>query len=483
MKKVYLSVPGGLFKIAFIAVGVIAMSSAPAGAAVLNVNNQAACSNTTGSPSYCTINAAMANAVAGDTVLVAAGTYHGGVIVTQSGTQNFPITITTNSGAVVKSPAVGFDISGASWVKIHGFTVYKTQSDGIRCVLCSNVRLSGNSVKLSNGFGISIRDSNDTVIAYNRVTGSRLTGIDVASSPRTSIKGGYVNYSGIQVSGGSYKGIKFSASSDSSVVLTKVHHNSDTGIYLLNGTTGVRIKDVVVHHNARGYIRSAAGIEARSPGNIVESATAYENEDSGINMRWGGSDALIVNNITYDNGDHGIDVLESPRPVIINNSVYANVTAGINVEGHSPGGLIMNNISVDNGIGSPRTLGDIRVTSTSTMGATADRNIVWGSDGGKIYQWNGIYFSNLSALQSANPGVETNGLEVDPAWVDPAGGDFHPSAVSAAIDSAASDAIGSPEIDQDSEGNTRCDDPLISDTGSGPISYTDRGALEHVSPC
>jgi hypothetical protein len=261
-----------------------------------------------------------------------------------------------------------------------------------------------------------------------------------------------------------------------------VYDNSDTGVYILNGSTGIRVKRVVAHHNARGYVRSAAGIEIRSDGNIVEASKAYENEDSGINLRYGGSDALVINNITYLNGDHGIDVLESPGADIVNNSVYDNVTAGINVEGNSINALILNNISVDNGINSPRTLGDIRVTSTS-MPSIADRNIVWASDQKTIYHWNGHYFSNISALQSANPGVEANGYEVDPNWINRNVGDFHLSGGSAAIDSAKSNAIVTAEIDHDAEGNSRCDDPGKSNAGSGPINYTDRGALEYTNGC
>ena len=156
-------------------------------------------------------------------------------------------------------------------------------------------------------------------------------------------------------------GIKFSSTSSSLVDGTQVYDNSDIGVYIINGSTGIRIKRVIAHHNARGFQRIAAGIELRSGGNIVEFCISYQNEDSGINMRWGGSDGLMVNNVTYLNGDHGIDVLKFPRPVIINNTVYKNVTSGINIEGDSADGYVYNNISVDNALNTSRKKGNINI--------------------------------------------------------------------------------------------------------------------------
>ncbi len=57
----------------------------------------------------------------------------------------------------------------------------------------------------------------------------------------------------------------------------------------------------------------------------------------------------------------------------MSNTVYDNVTAGINVEGSSTGTILANNISVDNGLPtSPRTKGDIRMTSTAAPGTSID---------------------------------------------------------------------------------------------------------------
>ena len=450
-------------------------------AATLEVNNSIPCSNTTGAP-YCTIGAAVGQAVAGDIISVATGTYTEQVTITRSGTAEAPIAIAANLGAIVKSGTYGFDLSGVSWITIDGFTVSNTTSHAFRCVLCSNVSLINNATKFPGGNGISISNSSDLTLNGNVVEDSKSHGIEVTASTRLNINGGSVTRSGFQISGKVKNGIKFRGTTVSNIERTLVHYNSDMGIYLIEGTTGVRVKGVTAHHNARGYERIAAGIESRSDGNIVESCIAYANEDSGINMRWGGSNGFMVNNITYRNGDHGIDVLESPNPRIINNTVYKNVTAGINVEGNSPNGYILNNISVDNGIKSPRTEGNIRATSTS-IPLALNYNIVYSSGGEKLYLYWRTYFYTLAKLRAAYPSVEVNGIQADPRWVDRVLDDYRLAAGSPAIDSGKSDAVPTSEGNQDAAGNSRCDDPFTANTGIGPRTYDDRGAYEHVVNC
>jgi parallel beta-helix repeat protein len=345
------------------------------------------------------------------------------------------------------------------------------------------VKLINNKITAAVGKGIAISSSSDMVLSGNATEDSKYSGIDVIGSTRLDINGGYVTRTGLRMSGKSYKGIKFDSTTDSTIEGVETFDNSDTGIYLINGTTRVRVKKVVTHHNARVFDRAAAGIELRSSGNIVESSIAYANEDSGINMRWGGSNALIVNNTAYRNGDHGIDALESPNPRIFYNSVYKNVAAGINVEGNSTGAAIMNNISHDNGINSPRTEGDIRVTISSAPGAVSNYNVLFSSTGGRIYHWNGTYFRSLTTLHAAYPGVDANGIQADPEWEDPALNNFRLTSGSPAIDSAKSDVLLTPLGSHDALGNSRCDDSLTPNTGGGPNPYYDRGAFEYVANC
>ena len=77
----------------------------------------------------------------------------------------------------------------------------------------------------------------------------------------------------------------------------------------------------------------------------------YANEDTGINIYTGGNNALVADNVTYDNGDHGIDDFNVTGGRIIGNTVYYNCTDGINVEGTSGNYNIENNISMNNATG------------------------------------------------------------------------------------------------------------------------------------
>jgi parallel beta-helix repeat protein len=453
-----------------------------AGAATLYVDkNNTNCSNAgTGSSAqpFCSIGTAAARVVAGDTVVVWAASYAERVKITRSGTASAPIVFAGDGGATVTGQLYGFDIA-AQWVTVQGFIVASTTLDAMRCILCSDVTIKSNQINDAQGKGIYIRDSSNITLADNVVQRSLSHGVYMQNDTNFAISGGSVTGSGQQVSGQTKKGIYVTGCSNSTITGTAVFDNSDIGIYLIEGTSGVRVKGTVTHGNARAFERIASGVETRSDGNIIESNVGYDNEDSAINMRWGGSNALVFNNIAYGNGDHGIDVLESPGARIIGNTVFDNVTAGINVEGNSPGATIANNISVDNGINSPRTEGNIRVTNTSSSGTTSDYNVVYLSTSGYVYQWNGIYYRSLTTLRNANPSVEVHGTQADPAWVAPASGDFHLKAGSSAIDSANSGVSSAPSVD--AEGYARVDDPATANTGAGPRAYDDRGALEFLA--
>jgi parallel beta-helix repeat protein len=306
----------------------------------------------------------------------------------------------------------------------------------------------------------------------------------VQNSSNITISTNQVSYAGRPVSGSTHAGIYMTGTTSSLICANVAFKNTDAGIYL-NGSTGVEIRGNTTYANARQYIRAAPGIDVNaSSGNTVDRNISYRNEDTGIQVYNGSSNTLAYDNLSYGNGDHGIDTLNSPNATYIANTVYNNHTAGINVEGAvgtaaSSGATVRNNISVDNGLTSTTTKGDIRVDASSVAGSTIDSDLLWLHSAGTLVTWGSTRYTSLSLLHAAT-GQETRGIQARPAFVKPAAGDFRLTEGSRAIDSADSGAPDQPSTDL--AGNSRTDDPATPNTGIGPRSYDDRGALEYQPP-
>jgi parallel beta-helix repeat protein len=381
---------------------------------------------------YCTIAKGTSRLLPGQTLYVGNGTYPDAVKLTSSGTASAPITVAALPGA---TPVVGGGLTNGvylasrSYVNVSGLTVRGTTGDGVYVTGCDHLQLSG-----------------------LHVTGS-----------------------GQPTSTGYAKGIKLTNATDSTVSGNTVDHNTDSGIYLMQGSTRDVITGNETYANARGYTRAAPGIDLRSGGNSVIGNRTHDNEDSGIQLYPGGDGNLVAGNLTYRNGDHGIDDYGAANEQIVGNSVYANTTAGINLEGGSTGGLVENNVSVDNGLASPRTVGDIRVDGTAQTGTAVDYNLVYLHAPGTYYVWGTTLYTSLAAFRTA-AGQEQHGKQADPRWANPDTADFRLTAGSPAIDAANSAAPG--EQDTDVVGTARYDDPNVPNTGAGPRAYDDAGAYE-----
>jgi parallel beta-helix repeat protein len=379
---------------------------------------------------FCTISQGASRAIGGDTVTVKAGTYSEQVTA-RSGIAGAPVTFQAASGesVTVTGQRYGFYVSGRSHVTIKGFNVADTVSDGFHVS-------SGSSF-------IKVLD--------NRVT-SAGTPIDARA-----------------------KGISVTDSNDVLVQGNVAFDNSSYGIYLVNSTRStINANESAL--NAEVSSRKASGIRVHSSsGNTISNNWTAHNEDSGIELVTGSSDNLVVNNVSHDNGDHGIDNLASPNQRIIGNTVLENVTAGINAEGSSTGTTMANNISVDNAINGPRTRGNLRVDSTSTLGSSIDYDLVWLRVPGTMIVWGSTSYSSKASFTTVTS-QETHGIEADPRFKDLPARNLRLAANSPAIDSANSGVSG--QFATGIEGNPRFDHPAVPDTGAGPRTYDDRGAYE-----
>jgi parallel beta-helix repeat protein len=397
---------------------------------------------------FCTIAAAAKKAQAGDTVLVAAGTYSGtSVNPANSGTAGSPITFTANGGVTISGGTRAFALSGRSNIVVNGFTVTGTSS-----------------------YGISVSGGSGDVISRNTVS-----------------------FAGQPVSGQNAAGIYVGSLAGGLVTGNIAHDNSAHGILLTGTTTGVTVSGNTSYHNAYQWERNANGIDDVAPGNSIIGNVTYANEDTGVNIYSGGDSALVAENISYGNGDHGIDDFNVTGGRIIGNTVYGNCTDGINVEGTSGNYLIENNVSMNNATGaiinptpiSPpgsytnncnRRVGNIGVYDSAPASTTANYNLVWQGGAGPEYTWAGTAYSSQQSLHAAT-GQEANGIFASPGFANAAAADFRLTAGSRAIDSADSGASGQQPAD--AAGNPRTDDPATTNTGAGARAYDDRGALEY----
>jgi parallel beta-helix repeat protein len=389
---------------------------------------------------YCTINKGAGVATSGQTVLVAAGTYAEKATVAHSGMLGAPVTIQAVPGAsvIVTGASNGFVVSGKSYVTISGFTVTATTS-----------------------YGISISSSTNIVISGNTVT-----------------------YSGHPVSGQLAAGIYLSNTTASTVTGNTADHNSNHGIYLTTGSSGNTISHNEASWNANVYQRNANGIDVIAPANSIVGNVLHDNEDSGLQFYTGGDNNLATLNVSYNNGDHGIDDYNVTGGRLIGNTIYHNCTSGINVEGLSGSYLVENNIAVDNavypayqGIACSRRAGNIGIWDSAPATTTVDDNLVFLSTSGTMYVF-GTPYTSLAAMKSAT-GQEQHGQQANPNFAGAGTGDLRLTQGSPAIDAADSGASG--EQAADIAGVARQDDVSVTDTGIGPRSYDDRGAYEFTS--
>ena len=506
---------------------VTALVLIPAGAAFaatdLFVDPASGCSDTGGGTSgqpFCTISAAAKTAVSGDTVHVADGTYpeqvtatsgvsfvaasHNAVVLgstslagavwtaTSSTAWTTPLPLSANpsqvrEGGTALTKATGpgattpgsfywdftnkllyVDLGGASPTDADNLSISRTY--GFSATNTTGVTITGFSVRQQNSIGVNLSGSSGATV-------SDVTASDAGSYGVSDSGGSHNLFRSVTATGNSSIGIRLLNTTNDTVDGGTVSNNGNHGVSAQGGS-GVHITHVTATGNLKPGTRVAAGIDVSSSSlnALVEDNTSYGNDDSGIEIYTGSTGATVRRNVSYDNNDHGIDISNAANAQVLSITVVSNNSSGINVEGGSTGTTLRNNIAVDNTQIANRSHGDIRVDAQSVSGSSIDRDLVFESGGSPYaYEWNGVGYSSLNALQSAT-GEESKGQQADPKFADRAGRDFRLTADSPAIDSADSGVAG--WANNDRLGNGPVDDPQVTDTGAGPTTYADLGAYE-----
>jgi hypothetical protein len=429
------AVVAGLVLLLAPALEFVATGAALAGTRVVHVDRRdGGCSdagNGTAAAPYCSIGAALADVRAGTRIDVESGVYPEAVRVRTSGTSSALIVLQAADGAnvTIDSPGTGITASQVRWVTIRGFNV----NDPV-------------------GYGILVSQSSHITVEDNHVSGA-----------------------GKPVNGGTRGGVIVKGTTNSLIVGNTSEHNSDSGFAVLGTSTGVRVSGNRSFGNARQYRPAAPGIDIQASGNTIDRNLVYGNEDSGIQLYNGAVDNVVVDNVTYNNGDHGIDALYSPDNAIVSNTIAGNATSGITLESGSGGATIENNIVADNGVG---LRGDIWVDGTSTRGTSLNFDLLrQTSAGAAFFTWSGARYTSVFAFRKAT-GQEGRGKAGDPKFVDRANGNLQLSAGSPAIDSA--DMSSTMSTMTDLTDTARLDDPSTANSGVGGCIFADRGAYEYV---
>ena len=404
---------------------------------------------------FCTIGAAVNAAATGDTITVKRATYTERVDVGKT------LTIVGESGATVDATDVlyGFKLSTA--VQLSGFTV--------QSAVLADVFLSGAT-------NATVRDVS---------TAGGANGVYVEGGSGNTVDR-------VDVTGASAVGILLRTTDDNTVSDSTTRNNQSHGLSIQGGY-GNLVSGVTSVENfhgdrsatgidVRGYTPFSTGILVPATHTTVEASTTSDNEDSGIEIYPDSSDTTARRNLTYANGDHGIDVAGAPNTAVVANTIVGNTNVGLNVEAAVTGGVgstgttVRDNISAENGIkpAAGGNGGEIRVDVASTEGTTLDRDLMWRSSPGQLLQFGTTFASDRASVLAT--GQEPNGLVADPKFASLSTRDLHLTLSSPAVDAAYADVAGWRDGDRD--GNPPVDQLGVDDTGQGSKTYADIGAYE-----
>ena len=389
---------------------------------------------------FCTVTKGVARLQPGNALYIGDGSYAETVKPSVSGTASAPVTITSWPG---RSPVIGNGVTNGAYISSKSY------------------------ITLSN-------------LTFTATTGD---GVYVTKSDHITVTGNTVTNTGRQAQGATAPGISIRATNNSVVSNNNTTHNSDTGIYVTNTSTGNTVSSNESSYNAQGWQRNANGINVTSPGNTIIRNVTHDNEDTGVQLYTGANNNLVTLNVSYNNGDHGIDNLNVTGGLIVGNTVFHNCTSGINLEGSTSGSYrIANNIAVDNavypaysGIACARRAGNIGVWDGAQNSTLVDHNLVFLSKSGVMYAW-GTTYSSLTAMKAVS-GQEAAGLQADPVFLDKPSWNLQLKEGSPAIDRADSGVPGEQTTDILSYPRVR-DANVSNANAAGPRLYDDLGAYE-----
>jgi hypothetical protein len=412
---------GGLFGVAAPAHG--------ADPAVLYVKAApAVCSDSgpgTAAQPFCTIGAAAAVVTAGQTVEIAGGTYPERVTIARSGTAEQPIIFraAASSVPVISGPETGILIDGQHHIKLENLRVILTVA-----VPALDVRDSS-AITVEDGTFVNGENSTLPSVRLAAVADVLVKGPDIVGRP------------------GGGGGLLIDAAS-SGVVVDAASVRTVARSRATDGSVGIQVAgsgNTLINNHVYGFGGAAISVESGAAGNVVANNRITTGAGYGVHNR--GARGTAVTNNTIDN----------------------RCLDGIRVDGASTGVSVQNNVLSLNGhfgrtlcVGGPTDGVEVGIHDGAVGDTVVDYNNAHHQDANSptIYAWNGTLMG-LAAFRTATARAthdRETGLRED------------------TMDAANSAAPGYQATDR--SGVARFDDPVLPNTGVGPVGYADRGAEE-----
>ena len=292
---------------------------------------------------YTTIQAAVNNATAGDTIIVRNGTYYENVVVNTSLTlqgedRNTTIIDGGGNGDVVNMTADN--------VTISGFTVrHSGQNAGINLYSC-NTTIMGNNV-LNNDYGIYLFRSNNNIISNNNVSSRYVLSIYLSYSSNNTISNNTISRYD--------RGIRLDTNSNyNKIISNTISSKGYAAIMLLKNYNNTIVGNTL---SATGCCLGGIGIWVSGSGHTIVNNTLSSCSDRGIMLKHAYNN-VISGNIISSDGTYGI-VISYTNSSIISNNYISNNDNGITLTQHAEKNIIYCNTITNNyrGIYSYTSLG------------------------------------------------------------------------------------------------------------------------------
>ncbi|MBR7833599.1 PKD domain-containing protein [Actinospica durhamensis] len=276
-----------------VSVGSLAPTAAHAAAATtiyVNNANGANCSDSaagagTAAAPYCTVQAAVNVAGAGQTVLVEPGTYNENVSITHGGSAGSPLVVesaqsqqaqvgyATGSIVVAAATAPAFTVSGTSYVTVSGFATNGMSGLAAKVDGSSNVTVNGLLVNdWTTGLGndapvIQVTGGSSAVtVSRNTVNANSYPALIQVDSGST---GNFVTTNALN---GYSEGVVVDGSTGNAVTSNTIEDICDEGVALTGASTGSTIENNIVQSLSDDTSGNCAKTTATAAGINVDSA-------------------------------------------------------------------------------------------------------------------------------------------------------------------------------------------------------------------